>query len=360
MPFCRALTSRSPRKQHPRPHARPLTPPAPAVPTHSISDALLFQIRERSRAEARAALAALAARLRARARRTPADDDLPSDTVLEQLRKLVPSEFLVAWAAWTTASDLIPPDRITDAVRWAVWAVYTIAAFFYVLWQLFEARHEEECRDFMIEEDAEVEAVVEDFRGSSVAWTPSGTLASPPRRIAPTAWAPTWTRSGVFESPPRPTHRPVESIAWTRSGVFESPPRPLLRPVESNGLHSTDSSAVSLFQFIYDEHWHRAPLLGVLGTERSDAGAEFRSAQSTHGVHSAASAALSAGASPSDAWLCMQAFVSAAAFMLLSAATGDVYLKPNFVLWAVLALVPLFPLFAQFVLPRRGRRRRRR
>jgi len=174
------------------------------------------QIRDRSKLEARHALSALAAKLKRAARRDAADDDLHRDTALEELRKLVPAEFLVAWAAWTTASDLVGPHRVTDAVRWAVWGLYSVAAFFYVLWQLHESRREEECADCLIEDGSEDED------------------------------------EDLLEGGDGVSHVGVSPV-----------PLEGRRTIESNGFHdSDDASAVSLFQFIYDENWHRAPLLG--------------------------------------------------------------------------------------------------
>lgn len=302
------------------------------------------QIRERSRQEVRNALNSMADKMKGRTRREP-DDDLHTDSVLEDLRKLVPSEFLVAWAAWTTASDLISPSRMTDAVRWVVWVLYTIAAFFYVLWQLHRDRSVEECADCLLDEPQEEAA-------DAPAETPlDGTGRSVESQHA---------RQSQRALQSQQSQHALQSqhsqhVLMSQHSQHAQHTERVVSIAMSNGAAGSNESTVSGFPDVYDEQWQRVPLLGTVGSNSAGTGGQTRS------TPSARSARRGGGfrQSPSNAWLSIQALVSAAAFMLLTAATGDVYMRPNVMLWGVLALMPLFPLFAQFVLPNGIRRRLR-
>ena len=98
------------------------------------------------REEFRQVLRAMAGRLQVQMEEKD-DQDLQPDSVLEKLRRLVPSEFLVAWAVWTAAVEMVDSDKVTDAVQWTVWVVYGAASFVYVLLLLVHGRRQEECND---------------------------------------------------------------------------------------------------------------------------------------------------------------------------------------------------------------------
>lgn len=60
--------------------------------------------------------------------------------------------------------------------------------------------------------------------------------------------------------------------------------------------------------------------------------------------------------SPSNLWLVLQAVASMCAFLLMAAATGDVYAENWPLMLTLAAAAPLFGLFAQFLVPNTGRR----
>lgn len=81
----------------------------------------------------------------------------------------------------------------------------------------------------------------------------------------------------------------------------------------------------------------------------SAAGQPAAIAESAHATQDTSNPAdRTAKQSPSNTRLVLQSIVSMVAFLLLSAVTGDVYLEDSALRWTVLAVTPLFALFAQF------------
>ena len=115
----------------------------------AIVDQTTAQMHRYYREEFRQVLRAMAGRLQVQMEEKD-DQDLKPDNVLEKLRRLVPSEFLVAWAVWTAAVAMVRSDRLSESVQWLVWAVYGAASFVYVLLLLVHGRRQEECNDCTI------------------------------------------------------------------------------------------------------------------------------------------------------------------------------------------------------------------
>eukprot|EP00892_Ulva_mutabilis_P005666 jgi/Ulvmu1/3471/UM016_0091.1 len=270
-------------------HAPALAPDAAAAPmifsddrTRAMLDQATAQMHTYYREEFRQVLRGMAGRLAVQMEEKD-EEDLVPDGVLEKLRRLVPAEFLVAWAVWTAAVDMVGPDKINETVQWVVWALYGTASYVYVLLLLLHGRRQEECKDFRAE--ARMPAV-----RAAV-----GAGAHAP--AAPGAAVTAATR-GVYvhaarDGPPGPEGA-VEAVSAAgdrRTGVVVS--------------------------------WQRE---GERVAKRMPG-------------------------SPSTGWLAVQAMASALAFLLISAATGDVYLRKEALMWTLMAVTPLFALFSQFVLP---------
>lgn len=69
------------------------------------------------------------------------EEDLVPDGVMERLRRLVPSEIFVAWAAWTASLRMVDEsESIPTSIHYIVWVIYGVASFFYVLINLMKVR----------------------------------------------------------------------------------------------------------------------------------------------------------------------------------------------------------------------------
>lgn len=267
-----------------------------------------------------------------------ADDGLKEDSPLEKLRKLVPAEYLVAWAMLTAAVSMLDPHRLRINLRWAAWGVYCFGAFFYVLYKLHEAKQAEKSKDCAdgegtgghVDQEGESSESPEALRrvdihreaheGSVVS---TEQLQPPDRRRSTNT---TSSTSAPCRQPPEGDNASSSGIARTQAG-------------EINSTQGGASSATPI-----GEARHRARARSGTANPSLQVGQPAARAQRQ------CSTAPKCG-SPTLMQLLVQAALSTVAFALFSVATSDFYMQPQLVAWAVNVAAPLFALFAQAFLP---------
>lgn len=253
------------------------------------------------------------------------EEDLVADSVMERLRRLVPSEMFVAWAAWTASVRMVDPDKISDETQWIVWGVYGFGSFVYVLMILLRARCKEESIDVrapgtkeaLRATGATTKLPLPDAARTASLLNPAASLrympktGSMPRTDSQTAG------HGA------PTH--LAAVDETRDDVT-LPAVPIL-PLNDAAWRTGTKLAASSD--------------GVTVPMTSDDGDSMKGKQG----------GMLLKGSPSTLWLVLQAFASMLVFLLISAVTGEVYMQNKTVMWTLSAAAPLLALFTQFFVP---------
>lgn len=245
------------------------------------------------------------------------------DGVLERLRRLVPSEFLVAWAVWTASARMAEPSKISSTVHWIVWAVYGLSSFVYVFILLMHGRWVEQCKDCRAPMPPGAAA--------------SGGAAAVDARVDVNVAAAADHGHHVVGPGPVGEAREGAADARTWQGGINGSDEARRRQQDA-GAAATEGARVAAESRAVEGPVGDSVATG--GAGRQDAGGEAIRA-----------VRLAMPLTPSTWWLAVQAFSSMLAFFLLSAATGDIYLREEALMWVLIAVTPLFALFSQFVVP---------
>lgn len=243
---------------------------------------------------------------------TQRHDDLKPDIFLSRVRRILPSEYLAAWSAWTGIFTLINAD---NNVMFAMWALYSILALGYVYLRLLKDRQMKDIVDTAV----------------------------------------------ITRSLP-----PVPAVGRGGAGTTKT------ITVKADGLSMVPSGveAVSMSRFSEKQEIAGDAMEGsasIDGDSDSDGGSTggqgttrgsrlfsqrlFPQRRGGRGRAGAHKAPPPLKRSPSNLQLFLQALVSAAAFMLLSAFAADIHTTIGAPVWVFFAPVAPFALFAQFVLP---------
>lgn len=211
----------------------------------------------------------------------------------------MPSEVFVAWASWIAAVRIIGTATPPAFVQWIVWGVYGLAAFIYVLWLKRWARDEEARKDGKLDE------------GNNEGQQVQG------------------RQMHIMNVEPQHSQHREQSGSDQQDGNDSGN-----RAAVGTGGQPSGAGA--------------AGTSDAQGTPPA-AGQPAAIAESAHATRDTSNPAdRTAKQSPSNTRLVLQSIVSMVAFLLLSAVTGDVYLEDSALRWTVLAVTPLFALFAQF------------
>lgn len=250
------------------------------------------------------------------------EEDIVPDGVLERLRRLVPSEFLVAWAVWTASARMADPSSLSTTVHWVVWVIYGLSSFVYVFILLMHGRWVEQCKDCR----------------ASAAPGAAATGGPSDARVHVTVAS---GRNGQHEAEAPHDDGGAGPVGEARDDAADAHEL----PNGTNGSHGT-----------------RQRQGGEAVAEQARTATEVRAAEGQALAGVATSGGGTVGGNhrevrmempltPTTWWLGVQAFTSMLAFFLLSAATGDIYLRQEVLMWVLIAATPLVALFSQFVVP---------
>lgn len=240
-------------------------------------------------------------------------DDLRPDNFSARLRRILPSEYLAAWSAWTGIFSLI---NASENVMFAMWAVYSVMALGYVYLRLVKDRRMKDIID-----SAPLPRVM-----------PAG-IASPAggrrggaglRTVAVKGDTLSMVASGV------------EAVSISR---FDSE-KPEHHD-ETVDTATVDDESESDVMSTVDEEIKRGRRFGGGGKGRDGGDGKGRAEKGARPVRR----------TPRNSQLFLQAVVSALSFLLLSAFAAGIHTTIGAPVWVFLAPVAPFILFAQFVLP---------
>lgn len=244
-------------------------------------------------------------------------DDLRTDGFLPRVRRIIPSEYLAAWAAWSGIFTLI--DASND-VMFAMWAAYSVLALGYVYLQLVKDRRAKDAvyAAALPREISLATVGGESMRGAGARGT-AGTMRLVSVKAADTLSIVASGMEAVSVSR-SDKHMGVAEGMDTVSGDEES---------ESEGMSTVDEEPEAGPRRFGRRPWRGGRAGGGRGPRREEA--EKRN--------------------PGNGQLFLQAVVSALAFLLLSAFAAGIHSTIGAPVWVFFAPVAPFVLFAQFVLP---------
>eukprot|EP00892_Ulva_mutabilis_P005665 jgi/Ulvmu1/3470/UM016_0090.1 len=294
------------------------SPEGKAVPCDKAVEVLVRMLAEKEtviaqqyRAAARQAIQGMQSDV---LRSTQRHEDLRPDNFLSRVRRILPAEYLAAWSAWTGIFSLINAD---NNVMFGMWALYSALALVYVYLRLVKDRRTKDAVD-TAELAREQPAVLV-------------MLGGPNSRVGPDTGKMVGAKADPLAMVPSAAGAEAVSISHF-SEKREIPEDTLEAPSAEGGSGSEAMGGGGAS----GPKWMTRRWRGGKGGGMERAAAEKVKPPVR---------------TPTNGQLFLQALVSAAAFLLLSAFAADIHTTIGAPVWVFFAPVAPFALFAQFVLP---------